>query len=267
MAESKLKERMDFLDIVKGIACVWMIHRHVWNALIDPNEKIPSWYPNFMQGLAAPCFLIGAGFVFVILFNSVKIKNQVNKRMIRLIYRCSQVVILGYALQLPGFSLRKLFSMSAKQQEVFFHANVLQCIGVSLILLSLFVYLLKRINTVAAGYISGIVGLLIIFSSPYVWKYADFPIWIQSYFSFKTKSLFPIFPFVGILFFGAAAASFYLQMTAKHKVALAFLIIGMLGVLFMLTRPSDFIQQYFWHYGKANPLIYLYKLGQGLLAL
>lgn len=268
MSNDKSKQRMDFLDILKGIACIWMIHRHVWNALIDPNQKIPSYYPAFLIGLAAPCFLIGAGFIFIILFQSAKEKNQVNKRMKRLIYRSSQVILLGYFLQLPYYSIRKiLFSLNRAEKETLFHANVLQCIGISLILLAIFVYFLKRFNTIYIGYISGIVGLIIIFITPWVWKHADFPIWIQSYFSFKTKSLFPFFPFGGILFIGAAAASFYIQMKSRNKTELAFLIFGIIGLLLMITRPINTLQMLFWQYKNANPLIYLYKVGQGLLAL
>jgi len=260
---------MDFLDIVKGIACVWMIHRHVWNGLISKDAVIPKYYPDFMQGLAAPCFLIGAGFVFVILFESAKKKNEIGKRMKRLIYRCGQVILLGYALQLPAFSFRKvLFSMTPDQKLFFFQANVLQCIGVSLILLSLFIWALKRINTLAAGYIAGVVGILIIWTTPWVCNNIHFPYYIQSYFSFTQKyTFFPLFPFAGILFFGAAAGSFYVQMKARNKLHLAFAIMIALGILIMLTRPVSFLQLPYQKFGIANPWANLYKAGQGLLAL
>jgi predicted MFS family arabinose efflux permease len=35
----------------------------------------------------------------------------------------------------------------------------------------------------------------------------------------------------------------------------------------MLTRPITPLQHLFWQFKNANPLIYLYKVGQGLLAL
>jgi len=268
MTEAQAKSRMDFLDILKGLACIWMVHRHVWNALIDQNEKIPSYYPDYLIGMAAPSFLISAGFVFIILFDSAQMKNEVNKRMKRLLYRCAQVIALGYALQLPYFSLRKmLFNLTLEQKKYFFHANVLQCIGISLILLSLFIYLLKRINIIYASYLAGIIGLIIIFSSPWVWEHANFPIYFQSYFTFKTLSLFPIFPFSGILFLGAPAAAFYMQMKRKNKILMAFIIFTILGLFLMLTRWLHFIQQPFLNLGNANPLIYLYKLGQGLFFL
>jgi uncharacterized membrane protein len=263
------KERMDFLDIVKGIACVWMIHRHVWNGLISKDAAIPSYYPDFMQGLSAPCFLIGAGLIFIILFESAKKKNEIRKRMKRLLYRCGQVILLGYALQVPYFSLRRvLFSISPDQKLFLYQANVLQCIGLSLILLALFIWALKRFDTLLCGYIAAIVGIGIIWATPWMDAHAHLPTFINSYFTFHQKyTIFPLFPFAGILFFGAATGSFYLHMKARNKVTLSFIIMTALGVLLMLTRPVSFLQNPFLQYGNANPWANLYKIGEGLLAL
>ena len=268
MTETKTKERMDFLDIAKGIGGVWMIHCHVVHALLKPGIKVPWYYPDLLHGLPASCFLLCAGFVFIILFENAKKKNEIELRMKRLLYRCGQIILLGYGLQLPYFSLRKLLytPISHTQLLRFFQANILQCIGLSLILLALFIWALKRFNTIFAGYCAGAIGLLIIFASYWIGEHTSFPIYLQSYFAFKQKSLFPIFPFGGILFFGAAAGSFYMYMKSRNKIQMAFIIFIIFGILFVYTSFSP-LYAAFASWGRANPIHYINKIGQGLLAL
>jgi hypothetical protein len=205
---SETSRRLLFVDLLKGLGTLWMIHRHTLDAVWDRATPLPAGYPSSLIGMAAPIFLAMAGFVYTWLLESAVQQGQVGRRVRRAVLRCGQVIAVGYLLQLPYWSLRKvLFEARAEEWDRLAQTNVLQSIGYSLFLLVLTSPLYGWRRWLWRGLIlAGTV--LSVGMAPWIWAWtADTP-WgyLLSGVRPKPGSLFPLVPYAGYLFFGALLA-------------------------------------------------------------
>ncbi len=213
--------RLLFIDLLKGLGTLWMIHRHVLDAVWDRASPVPAGYPSFLIGIAAPVFLATAGFVYTWLLEAAVQGGQVGRRMRRAVLRCGQVIALGYLLQLPYWSLRKvLFQANGEEWSRLLQTNVLQSIGYSLLLLVLMSPLYGRNRWLWRGLVS--VGMVLsVGTAPWVWAgTADAP-WgyLLSGVRPKPGSLFPLVPYAGYLFFGALLADTFRAFHRREREA------------------------------------------------
>ncbi|GBC85864.1 hypothetical protein HRbin11_02322 [bacterium HR11] len=203
--------RLLFVDLLKGLGTLWMIHRHTLDAVWDRTSPVPAGYPSFLIGIAAPIFLAMAGFVYAWLLESAVRRGQVGRRLRRAALRCGQVIAAGYLLQMPYWSLRKVLTEAkAEEWSRLFQTNVLQSIGYSLLLLVLLSPLYERHRRLWRGLV--LVGTVLpVATAPWVWAWtADAP-WgyLLSGVRPKPGSLFPLVPYAGYLFFGALLADVF----------------------------------------------------------
>lgn len=203
--------RLLFVDLLKGLGTLWMIHRHTLDAVWDRTSPVPAGYPSFLIGIAAPIFLAMAGFVYTWLLESAVQRGQLGRRFRRAVLRCGQVIAVGYLLQMPYWSLRKVLSQAnGEEWSQLFQTNVLQSIGYSLLLLVLTSPLYARDRRLWRGLVlAGTV--LSVGTAPWVWAWtADAP-WgyLLSGVRPKPGSLFPLVPYTGYLFFGALLADVF----------------------------------------------------------
>ena len=116
-----MKEKVRYVsaDLLRGLVIIIMIEVHVFNAFLFPELRQSGWFSvlNFINGLVAPSFLF-------------------------------QIIIIGYALHLPFYSLSKTINQSTPQLlESFLAVDVLQCIGFGLLFLFLTRLLIKSDKT------------------------------------------------------------------------------------------------------------------------
>ena len=123
---------------------------------------------------------------------------------------------IGYLLHLPKFNYDQILHETTERSwQIFFQADVLQCIGVSLLILQGLLLLLRTERrlyfTLAA------ITVVIAFITPIVWgidwrNYLPLP--ISGYMNgihFPTFPGFPLFPWAGFIFAGAVCGYFYLE--------------------------------------------------------
>jgi len=135
----KEKVRYTFIDLLRGWAIILMIEPHVFNTFLLTELKQTGWFSvvTFINGLIAPAFLFVSGFVFEISSGSKlddmrKFKLPFWKKLWRLV----SIILIGYALHLPFYSFSKILTKSTTEQiQSFFAVDVLQCIGVGLLVL------------------------------------------------------------------------------------------------------------------------------------
>jgi uncharacterized membrane protein len=95
--------RLTWLDAWRGLAVLWMIETHCFNAFKDADWQQSAWFPwlNYANGLVAPSFLFIAGYVQGHALRRVWERGESvslnQSRVIRLVL----VFALGYALRLP----------------------------------------------------------------------------------------------------------------------------------------------------------------------
>jgi hypothetical protein len=176
------------------------------------------------------------------------------------------LIAIGYALHLPYFSLRKTLSTaSADELKSFFQSDVLQCVGVTLLLLQIGVFLIR--NRKAFVWAAAGAATIIIFASPLTWsaRFSDYlPVAIASYLSPENGSWFPLFPWAAYLVCGAAAGALVANYGRPDDPAL--MLKGgalSLGILLLawaaMYLPIEIYPTHdFW---KSNPTMFFVRLG------
>ncbi|MGB5287429.1 MAG: heparan-alpha-glucosaminide N-acetyltransferase domain-containing protein, partial [Ignavibacteriaceae bacterium] len=218
----KEKVRYTFIDLLRGWAIILMIEPHVFNTFLLPELKQTGWFGvvTFINGLIAPAFLFVSGFVFEISSGSKlddmrKFKFPFWKKLWRII----SIILIGYALHLPYKSLSKIINKSTAQQlQGFYAVDVLQCIGVGLLVL----FVLRLIISSDKIYYYSLIVLTIVVTavSPFFWK-TEFTNYLHpvfaNYFNRLNGSLFPVFPWLNFILVGAIFAKYFLAAASNGK--------------------------------------------------
>ncbi len=212
-------KRLEFIDLLRGWAVIVMIETHVVNATLAPELTSAAWFQwvKFVNGLVAPSFLFASGLAYAVTTRR-KIGDYLSfgPPLFKQIRRLLFVVMIGYLMHLPKFNFLQIINETTEGDwRTFFQADVLQCIGVSLLLIQGLLLVLKeerRLYFTVLG-----LSVVIIFVTPVMWG-IDFhqilPWWIAGYMNgihFKHFPGFPLFPWVAFLFAGAVFGYFYLK--------------------------------------------------------
>jgi len=268
----KEKVRYTFIDLLRGWAIIIMIEVHVFNAFLLPELKQAGWFDvlTFINGLVAPAFLFVSGFAFQVSSGSKlddmrKFKSSFWKKL----WRYFSIILIGYGLHLPYYSLSKIINKSTPEQfQSFFAVDVLQCIGVGLLIL--FAIRLLIHSDKIYHYTLIVLTLFVMIISPFFWK-IDFtnyfhPI-IAEYFNRLNGSLFPVFPWVNFILIGAIFAKYFLEAVTKDKeqkfirgTTIAGLIMLFSGHLFYSGLFPDYLTSII-----PNPVFFIERLGYVLV--
>ncbi|MCX6120350.1 MAG: heparan-alpha-glucosaminide N-acetyltransferase domain-containing protein [Ignavibacteriales bacterium] len=270
------KNRLAFIDLLRGWALIVMIEVHVFNTFILPVLKTTPWYHilNFINGLVAPSFTFISGFVFV-LASQRKLESfrTYGSAFWKQLGRIGLVWGTGYFLHLPFFSFRRIMSDTTQEGWLnFYQADVLHCIAFGLLVLFITRLFIKNGRTYRTFLFTS--GLFVVFTTIFVWNY-DFlnliPAPISAYINGLHYSLFPLFPWLAFMLFGGYFASRYIDAREQKKEqefilrfafegALLFVacMIGMELQSGMRILPIDI---------RANPLFFFERLGIVMLLL
>jgi uncharacterized membrane protein len=252
-----------------------MIETHVVNALLIPNLKDESTFKvlTFINGLVAPSFLFCAGFALAISLS--KRWNQyirLEKTFWKYIQRLLFILIVGYSLHLPFFSLKKLLVLNDVQVwNSFFQIDILQTIAITLFLLTLIAVIIRKENIFIAAIFS--FGLVIVFSAPIirVFDYSDWQIWFRPLFTPEFKSQFPLFPWSAFLISGtilgflfiksriSGAENFFIKRAGIASFSMIVIALGAEYLPFSIYPNHNF-----W---KASPEFFFVRLGLVVLSL
>lgn len=187
-----------------------------------PELKQTDWFGvlTFINGLVAPAFLFVSGFAFQVssggkLEEIRKFKFPFWKKLGRIF----SIVLIGYALHIPYYSLSKVLNRSSEAQlQSFLAVDVLQCIGVGLLILFA-IRLIIRSDKIY-HYALIVLTLFVMIVSPILWKVEltnyIHPI-IANYFNRLQGSLFPIFPWINFILTGAIFAKYFLDAVNKEN--------------------------------------------------
>jgi len=140
---SEEKKRFHFIDQFRGWAVLFMVETHVLNAFLNTDLRSAFAYKalDFVNGLVAPAFLFIAGFSFAIV--AMRKWNDylhLGPPFWKQCGRCLQILLIGYLLHVPRYSLRQLLlTLRWNERHNFWGADVLHSIALSLLLLMLLV--------------------------------------------------------------------------------------------------------------------------------
>ena len=126
-------ERLYFIDIVRAFAILMMLQGHFIDTLLSIEYRDVSstafqiW--SYFRGITAPTFFTISGLIFTYLLLKAKEKGNEKLRIKKGIIRGFFLIGVGYLLRAPIFKW-----LSGKFTTYFLAVDVLQCIGLSLIL-------------------------------------------------------------------------------------------------------------------------------------
>ena len=201
---------------MRALAVVLMLQGHTFHALLAPEfRSMDSFVYSFwhsVRGYTAPIFMFTAGTVFSYLLYKSGPINLSNSRVKKGLIRASILLLIAYFLRFPTFKVSQLGNISERQWNIFYSVDVLHLIAVGLVSIILISSITQRIklNTL---FTFGAVAIVVFGLSFYVnalnW-HAFLPDFLAAYFTKNNGSLFPLFPWIGYIFAGAAFG-FYLS--------------------------------------------------------
>jgi uncharacterized membrane protein len=217
--------RVIFIDLGRALAVVFMLYGHTGTALLAPAYQAGPWFEawQFQRGLTSSLFLLLGGFAFSIATSRHWVSHiRVSGALVRRLRRFGLFILLGYALHFPVGSVLDLPGISEARWRGFVMVDVLQLIGLTLIVTQLLVLVSqhRHVFTIAAVTLAG----AIIAATPFVWAAdwaASLPVALAAYFSPAVGSIFPIFPWMSMVLLGAAFGQIYARWGAANLTAYA----------------------------------------------
>jgi uncharacterized membrane protein len=263
--------RFPFIDALRGLAVVFMMETHTVNALLGSGLKQGALFAalTYVNGLVAPAFLFCAGLGFAIFLgrknDDVISLGPASRAYLR---KCAFIVLLGYSLHVPYFSLRTMLSSGPDAWRASLQVDVLQVIGVTLILLLLAAVAVRsdRWRTAVAAMMTAVAV---------AWWYAvpggaaaPLPDWIQAYVSRERSPLFTIVPWAGFLTAGFLAGHRFTRESAagREMGTMRLFAIAAAGTLLAAGVASAFTKQLYppgayWYWGAEYFLMRLGSVG------
>lgn len=215
--------RLVMLDMVRCFAMVMMIQGHVISDLTLPSSIHPGEFPwdlwNFFRGITAPLFLTVSGIVQVFANKRNEdgiVSPQIVDKRIRMAFF---LIALGYLLVFPAKRIYHLPFIDSSTWTAFFQINILQLIGVSLLINAILFKYTK--SNKSFGLFALILGIISFGLAPIVLSnnmFSILPNFITPYFSMDMGSIFTVFPFAGFMLLGAAFGSL-LQSVESSRVS------------------------------------------------
>lgn len=264
------KQRYLFIDLLRFLAVVIMIQGHTFDALLDLKLRSSTLFfaHDFFHGFVAPMFLFASGVAFGIsTFKKWEEHIKPSQHVARRIGKFIGLLLIGYALHLPYFSLYKIITeASANEIAAWLQVDALHCIAATMLLLQLSVLALKQ-EKQFVSFIC-VAAVILIFSAPIIWSLnvvSIFPLWFASYLNNGNGSWFPIFPWSAYILCGVIFS--WLFMNAKeHHHAMKLMQNAVVAGVAVFTASLILVNLPFHIYPvhdiwKSSPLIFLARLG------
>jgi len=272
MADTRIgsPSRHLFIDVYRTAVILLMLEGHTLRTLLTQDAR-QTWFfqiHEFIHGLSAPAFLFGSGLTFVISTRRRwKEYHHWAAPLSRRVNRLLLIALIGYAIHLPYFSIRKIIVDGTGADYLqLFQCDVLHCIGIGLLVLHGLVFFFKTESRFYGMVLSTIV--LVCFLTPLVWdvnflEYLPAPLaqWCNG----MHGSPFPLFPYVGFLFAGVVVSwEFLVAVESRREKRFMFWLAvvggGLMaaGILFDLLPISLYPHYNYWY---TSPNYFLVRAG------
>jgi len=239
-------DRLYFIDAVRAFAILMMLQGHFIDTLLNPiyrdkgNIAYLTW--EYFRGITAPTFFTISGLIFLYLLLKAKNKGQDNYRIKKGLNRGLLLILIGYALRMDIFSW-----LQGSFNDYFLVVDVLQCIGLSLIML-IGVYVIFKNHTRLLSLILLCLGVFCFLTEPLYrnLELNHIPKFLANYMTKSDGSIFTILPWFGYTAFGGFLATIFFNHAHKNKfqvVAItSFIVFGIL----LLEHSSWFLMKIYY---------------------
>ena len=266
-----VKQRIAYIDWVRGLACVLMFQTHCYDSWLRPASRTGEFFRWSQLGgtLPPPLFLFLAGISFALVTDRMRQKGApANEIAATTIRRGAEIFGLGLLFRVQEYAL----GYKWRPWTDLLRVDILNTIGVSMMLMGAVCWLARRRKTnalVAAGVAAGIA-----LATPPLWttwqpRWLPWPLesYINGVHNLGTPQswLFPLFPWAGFAFAGLATGFFLTSDWGRERQARAALVLGSAGAicvglgLWFDSLPVRVYAVYdFWH---TSPNFFLIRAG------
>lgn len=237
--------RVRAFDWLRGLAVVFMVECHAL-VLLRPELRQGAFFArvNFLNGLVAPSFIFAAGFSLGL----VQVRGAQGPRMKRVwktLRRLAEVLGVGTLINVIWFPIRV-------EPWWLFRVDILQCIGLSLLLaLPLLALLARHPRRLAA---STLLLAAVSFAIAPFFEHLQGPLAALANANGRTHSVFPLLPWAGYVFLGASVGAMAASESAR-VVKLFLLGLSAVGAV-LWALAATFVRLYpphtFWVSDPAN---------------
>ncbi|MEI7811155.1 MAG: heparan-alpha-glucosaminide N-acetyltransferase domain-containing protein [Ignavibacteria bacterium] len=271
MNQDKTKNRIIFIDLMRAFAVLMMVQGHTVDTfLADSYRTFDSpffnfW--NFMRGLTAPIFLFAAGTVFTYLLRVNKLPYKKNPRVKKGLKRFFMLILLAYFMRYPTPYIVYFKDVTWYQWQNFFAVDVLHLIAFGILFVLGLAYIAERFKIREQIIYSSAAFISFVLYAPFskIYWVSFLPVPIAGYFYQGTGSIFPLVPWVGFVFSGAALGKYLAENPNIFKsrefsirllyTGLFFVGISLIGNLFEFALYGE---SHFW---TTSPNLIFFRLG------
>ncbi|MFB9054164.1 heparan-alpha-glucosaminide N-acetyltransferase domain-containing protein [Formosa undariae] len=255
------ENRLYFLDAVRCFAILMMLQGHFIDGLLHASYKSSEYTAfniwNGLRGNTAPLFFTVTGLVILFLLKKAETKGNQNLRIKKGFKRGASLILIGYSLRIPVFSW-----LLGHFDSYFLVIDVLQIIGISVILLNGFYAVLKTQTKLLTLLLTAI-GTFIFVSEPLYRNLAlpQVPDVIVNYITTENGSLFTLLPWFGFVTYGAVLGIIFHKFQSKthfKTIAISSFLIGglclsiasseVLSLIYNITQIELFQSVAFYNY-------------------
>ena len=235
--------RLYFIDTVRAFAILMMLQGHFINTLINPIFRDPSntvyaiWL--YFRGITAPTFFTISGLVFMYLLLRAYAKGDDKPRIRKGLSRGLLLIAIGYSLRINIINW-----LTGHFDYNFLVVDVLQCIGLSLIILVGLHITFKRYSYLLSVVLA-ILGTVCFLTEPLYRGLAlpSIPLFLENYLSKQNGSVFTILPWLGYTAYGAWLATVFFRHVNKPRFKLFTIITFFCVGLLLINCSSWFLNQ------------------------
>ncbi len=244
------KNRLLFIDMMRGLAVIWMIEAHITNAVMMHNLKNNLIWEliSISNGFVAVTFLFCAGAGFWLAASRRFTEYKTYKiALYNHVKKIALILFLGYWLHLPIGALKKFLVMPHSDWVRFFESDILQNIGVSSIIAIILLLILPKLKHLS--YTSIILTIVIFFLSPIIWSlnlHENMHPFFGAYLAIPPISKFPLFHWSGYFFAGIFFSHFFMNYQNKDYLAKLLIVIS-LSLMFILLITNNIQPIYGWN--------------------
>lgn len=209
--------RLYFIDAVRAFAILMMLQGHFVHTLLATNyiDKTNIFYSvwSYFRGITAPTFFTISGLVFTYLLLRAYAKGDDKARIKKGLFRGLLLLLIGYSLR-----VNILTWLSGYFNPYVFVIDVLQCIGLSLIILVGLYSIFKKFRYLFSAILM-ILGCICFVAEPLYRNLTleHIPVFFANYITTINGSVFTILPWFGYSAFGAFLATvFFRHMHRKY---------------------------------------------------
>lgn len=257
------KRRVVYIDLLRLIATFQMVQGHSIEAVLDTSLRdgpvFAGW--TWARGLTSVAFLFAAGASFhlatLVPFDAHRASPAAIKKRTR---RGLLLVAIGYLLHNPFWAFGADPATFARALGDFAIVDVLQCIGVGILVLEGLTLTLRSATQVVIA--AGVISLVTIFAAPLTETIVPTlpSAFVTNYVTSRGGSIFPLFPWLGYMLAGAVAGALACPKGVRSYGPRSVAVLGLAGALAVavaLVGPHTPLGAY----GDAAPWPGLFKLG------